>query len=920
MRSLCLLLLSLAMSATCLGAESSTAATRPLVPGFERFPAPQAGPVRGGQLLLGELNCASCHKLDKSAESLILAKKAPNLGQVAARVKLPWLRAFLASPHQVKPGTTMPELFVGLPAEEKTRQVEAIVQFLATTGAGPLLNQHADRAAVIRGEGLFHQVGCVACHGALKPDAPALNTSVPLGKLDEKYTIATLAQFLRDPLAVRPSGRMPALMLTEQEARDVASYFLKNVEGVANFAYRLYEGSWDKLPDFTKLAEKRYGTATGLDVEVSQRNSNFGLRFEGFLPITKDARYKFHLGSDDGSKLSIDGQLIVDCDGAHPHSWKSGEAQLKPGLHAIQVDYFNAGGDQSLELELEGGGLPRQSVASLAMLTKEAQPVGTTAHDFKHDPALVEQGRELFASVGCVSCHDLREAQPVKVNSPKLASIALVDANPARGCLAAHPARPAPNYALSTPQRESLAAAIKALAREGVQPLTTAEVIGRTMTTFNCYACHVRDGVGGVEIGRNDFFQTTVKEMGDEGRIPPLLNGVGNKLTNSWFKKVFDQGAKDRPYMLAKMPRFGMGNVGPLVQAFQSVDGVLTAPPVEFDLPSPKVKAVGRHLVGNKAFSCIKCHNFDKHKGEGIPGIDMTILTERLQESWFRQYVRDPQTMRPGTRMPSAWPKEGRSQLLDLFDGDSDRQIASIWTFLSDGTKAAAPPGTGSHPIELIAFAEPVIYRNFIEGAGPRAIGVGYSEKVNLAFDANNLRLAMLWQGAFIDAGRHWDGRGAGFQPPLGDNVLPLCDGVPLAQLNELTTAWPGNSAKEQGYQFRGYRLGEKRRPTFLYSWNGLSIEDSPEPVVSGKEIGLRRSLAFSAEQRVANVWFRAAVGREIKPLADGWHQIDGLWKLRIQAQGNSESVVRASNNRFELLVPVILNGNKALIVEEFAW
>ena len=61
--------------------------------------------------------------------------------------------------------------------------------------------------------------------------------------------------------------------------------------------------------------------------------------------------------------------------------------------------------------------------------------------------------------------------------------------------------------------------------------------------------------------------------------------------------------------------------------------------------------------------------------------------------------------------------------------------------------------------IELVATNEAIIYRNFIEGAGTRAIGVGYPEKANLAFDANELRLARIWQGSFIDASRHRTGR-----------------------------------------------------------------------------------------------------------------------------------------------------------------
>ena len=108
------------------------------------------------------------------------------------------------------------------------------------------------------------------------------------------------------------------------------------------------------------------------------------------------------------------------------------------------------------------------------------------------------------------------------------------------------------------------------------------------------------------------------------------------------------------------------------------------------------------------------------------------------------------------------------------------KQIEAIWVFLSDGTNAAEPYGLGREPIPLVPRSEAILYRNFIEGAGPRAIGVGYPEKANLAFDANDLRLALIWQGAFIDASRHWTGRGDGFQAPLGDNVLTLPAGPEL--------------------------------------------------------------------------------------------------------------------------------------------
>ena len=77
----------------------------------------------------------------------------------------------------------------------------------------------------------------------------------------------------------------------------------------------------------------------------------------------------------------------------------------------------------------------------------------------------------------------------------------------------------------------------------------------------------------------------------------------------------------------------------------------------------------------------------------------------------------------------------------------------------------------------------------------------------------------MLWQGAFLNAGRHWTGRGEGFEPPLGDNVLHLPAGVSFAVLAKETDPWPTKSARELGtYKFLGYRLTEDQRPTFMYS------------------------------------------------------------------------------------------------------
>jgi hypothetical protein len=484
------------------------------------------------------------------------------------------------------------------------------------------------------------------------------------------------------------------------------------------------------------------------------------------------------------------------------------------------------------------------------------------------------------------------------------------------GCLAAQPGKGVPHYALDPAQRSALASAIKSPA-PAAKP-GHAEVVAATMTTFNCYACHERDKVGGIEQTFNSFFATTQPEMGEEGRVPPALTGVGAKLRPEYVKQIFNQGSRDRPYMLTHMPRFGEGNLPGLVEAFDALDkdAVATVAKVTFSEPMNRVKSVARQMSGGGSLGCVKCHTFAGHKAEGVQGIDMLLMPKRLKHDWFYRYLLDPQKLRPGTRMPTAW-TNGVTVLPDLLGGSTPKQIESIWVYLQDGGKAALPMGLKKHFIPLEPEKEAIVYRNFLEGSGSRAIGVGYPEKAHLAFDANDLRLALLWQGAFLDAARHWTDRGAGYEPPLGDNVLHLPAGVAFAVLSKDDEAWPTKSARDLGFKFRGYRTTADERPTFLYSCHGVNIEDFPNAVASEPSPSMRRTLTLTAEKPVDGLWFRATFADKIEP-ADkkGTYRINGEWTLKL----DTEAKVRKSGGKMELLVPVRFQDGKARIVEEFAW
>ncbi len=67
------------------------------------------------------------------------------------------------------------------------------------------------------------------------------------------------------------------------------------------------------------------------------------------------------------------------------------------------------------------------------------------------------------------------------------------------GCLSETPAAGRPHYSLNARQRECLTAALGLTAKPQPPVLTPEQLVQRTLTTFNCYACHVRGGLGGVE-------------------------------------------------------------------------------------------------------------------------------------------------------------------------------------------------------------------------------------------------------------------------------------------------------------------------------------------------------------------------------------------------------------------------------------
>jgi hypothetical protein len=129
----------------------------------------------------------------------------------------------------------------------------------------------------------------------------------------------------------------------------------------------LYQGDWDKLPDFGALTAVEAGVCENVQLGVEPFPEYTGLRLEGTIDVGATDVYRFNLASDDGARLWIDGELVVDHDGLHSPSGRTGAVALAKGAHSLRVDYFNKTGGAALSLAVAGSGTPLVEVSPTSL-------------------------------------------------------------------------------------------------------------------------------------------------------------------------------------------------------------------------------------------------------------------------------------------------------------------------------------------------------------------------------------------------------------------------------------------------------------------------------------------------------------------------------------------------------------------------
>ncbi len=131
----------------------------------------------------------------------------------------------------------------------------------------------------------------------------------------------------------------------------------------------IYDGSFELLPDFDTLTPTTTFVSATVSIVDRVGTDLFAYRFQGAVDVPAAGAWTFVTESDDGSRLLIDGAVVVDNNRLQAPTEVAGVVELTAGLHAFEVQFFENGGGELLNVSWEGPDVARAPIPAAALFT-----------------------------------------------------------------------------------------------------------------------------------------------------------------------------------------------------------------------------------------------------------------------------------------------------------------------------------------------------------------------------------------------------------------------------------------------------------------------------------------------------------------------------------------------------------------------
>ena len=167
---------------------------------------------------------------------------------------------------------------------------------------------------------------------------------------------------------------------------------------------------------------------------------------------------------------------------------------------------------------------------------------------------------------------------------------------------------------------------------------------------YNCQGCHIIENFGG----------QIADIIGKPEYSPPNLNTQGVKTKPDWLFSFFKNPSIIRPNLQVRMPSFTMFNDddwNSVIRAFQHLENhTLSFETIhKIDKNTIEFKAADKlHEFG----ACNNCHFYGEVKPTQGPETwapNLALTKERLRHDWVIEWLRNPQEIMPGTKMPAPY-------------------------------------------------------------------------------------------------------------------------------------------------------------------------------------------------------------------------------------------------------------------------